>query len=268
MPIAVNADSIRVEEPDRYSYEDKSVMQLEVRGKYGRYLRFKGRSPVFYDATPPSAPSCTRNWNSTRVNCTAGYPGSPARYRSKNWTYRLDCQDKTFDRDNEDDWEYVDEDPVAKTVANKYCPIINTLKKSGHGYLWDKKADPLYNKGINAGDDKKAIFYYTQAIEINPNYIYALNNRALTYEKIGEQELACKDWEKIYKLEPSYENIDWSSFACSFAPSSSTTIITAISLGSIILLMISFISYLFMRIGAIYIFPIVLLMLYITFLIL
>ena len=49
--------------------------------------------------------------------------------------YQLDCDDMTFDRKGDFSgfsnkvWLNVDDNPTAKAVADRYCPIIETLNQ-------------------------------------------------------------------------------------------------------------------------------------------
>ena len=54
----------------------------------------------------------------------------------------------------------------------------------------------------------EALEYYSKAIIIKPNYILAINMRALTYEKLNDLEKALKDYNQIKLLEPSGKYID------------------------------------------------------------
>ncbi len=51
LPNAVNAETIRVPTPVRFSYESNTVKQVKIRGGYGRYLTFTGRTDNEYEET-------------------------------------------------------------------------------------------------------------------------------------------------------------------------------------------------------------------------
>jgi len=59
------------------------------------------------------------------------------------------------------------------------------------------------NRGIAYADMEnytQAIKDFTRAIEINPNYADAYNNRGLAYFILGYKNNACEDWQKAYSL--------------------------------------------------------------------
>ena len=147
----IKAETVIVPEPPKYSYESWSVLQLKVRGEYGRYLSFIGTSPNeykgtsgYYDPGSPGSISCSSfGTYTTTTSCrNIGYrapsyvPGSPSGIQKGKFRYELDCQDRTFDRKGDisagafkKGWMPVSSDPVAKAVAQKYCPIIDSLYK-------------------------------------------------------------------------------------------------------------------------------------------
>ena len=66
-------------------------------------------------------------------------------------------------------------------------------------------ADNYYNSGVakdERGDLKGAIADYSKAIEINPHYFIAYNNRGNSYQHIGRHDLAIADYNKTIELEP------------------------------------------------------------------
>lgn len=54
-------------------------------------------------------------------------------------------------------------------------------------------------------DNKKALEYFSKAIEINPDYTEAYFARGYTYSKMNEKGNAKSDYEKCLKLKPNYE---------------------------------------------------------------
>ena len=46
-----NNQEIEVKAPPEHSFEQDSVLQLKIRGRYGRYITFKGRTKVSYKGT-------------------------------------------------------------------------------------------------------------------------------------------------------------------------------------------------------------------------
>jgi len=49
-----------------------------------------------------------------------------------------------------------------------------------------------------------ALNCFKRAIELDPNYISALNNKGICYEKIGNYEDAIKCYNKSIELNPNY----------------------------------------------------------------
>tara|TARA_B100000579_G_scaffold417899_1_gene414905 strand:- start:4697 stop:5518 length:822 start_codon:yes stop_codon:yes gene_type:complete len=144
-----------------YSIAVNSVKQEKIRGSYGRYLLFYGRTTNRYSGeTIPAKPGF--------IDCDWGGSGSSyinKDYGSGSWSsdgycygeegtpervipggidrgyykYSLDCFDKTFDRkgDREDHsgtfkkgWMKIGNDPTAILASYLYCPVINTLPKN------------------------------------------------------------------------------------------------------------------------------------------
>ncbi len=54
-------------------------------------------------------------------------------------------------------------------------------------------------------DPKKALNYFTKAIEINPNYLEAYFARGYTYSKLKDKESAKADYTMCLKLQPNYD---------------------------------------------------------------
>ena len=147
-PKPVEAGTVNVRRPSQYSYEDSTVRQLKIRGKYGRYITFVGRStnswhgtPGYYNPGSEGSVSCYSYGYSTTCN-RVGYvapsytPGTRGGSSNRHYRYDLDCKDGTFDRKGDHaqgirkkGWMSVLEDPTALAVARKYCPIISSLPK-------------------------------------------------------------------------------------------------------------------------------------------
>ncbi len=54
------------------------------------------------------------------------------------------------------------------------------------------------------GDYQGAIADYNRAIEIDPNYVAAYNNRGLAYDDLEEYQRAIADYNRAIKLDPNY----------------------------------------------------------------
>lgn len=145
-PSVALGETVNVPAPAPYSYESSSVRQLKVRGSYGRYITFIGRTSNswqgtdgYYNPGNPGYVSCTGygGWTTCR---RIGYvppsytPGTSGGAENRYFRYDLDCVDGTFDRKGDRlqgirmrGWLSVTEDPVALMVARRYCPSIHSL---------------------------------------------------------------------------------------------------------------------------------------------
>ncbi len=159
------AEEVVVPEPNPYFYEDTSIMQLKVRGKYGRYITFVGKTKNkvsgtagSYSAGSPGTVNCSDFGGYTSCT-TTGYvapsytPGRPGGVQNRRYIYELDCVDRTFNRQGDrasaggglKGWMRVDEDPVANAVAKKYCDKISLLpKKEEHS--WKRSIEESTNE--------------------------------------------------------------------------------------------------------------------------
>jgi tetratricopeptide (TPR) repeat protein len=68
------------------------------------------------------------------------------------------------------------------------------------------EAEKWFNKGYDEKNTEKKIEYYTQAIELNPDYDSAYNNRGVAYKKLKEYEKAIADYSKAIELKPDYDS--------------------------------------------------------------
>tara|TARA_B100001964_G_C14156180_1_gene564401 strand:+ start:446 stop:1204 length:759 start_codon:yes stop_codon:yes gene_type:complete len=145
-----SSPTVPVKGLDTNSYEKTSVLQLKIRGTYGRYLTFIGRTSNSYAGTSgyynpgsPGTVSCNTYGSYTTCN-RSGYvapsytPSKPGGVQHRRYRYELDCLDRTFNREGDmatagglmRGWMSVNDDPTALAVESKYCPIINTLPKA------------------------------------------------------------------------------------------------------------------------------------------
>lgn len=124
---------------DPFWYEEKSVKQLKVKGEYGRYLVFNGRT-IFnaYDYGMSSGIFTGNAWSGSNQVNASGYGSGftvSSNSRAGAFTYHLDCKDGTADRlgdaayaqEDTAGWFPVIKDPTAQSVYAKYCPLITTL---------------------------------------------------------------------------------------------------------------------------------------------
>ena len=141
LPNAVSAETIVVPTPARFSYESDTVKQLKIRGDYGRYLTFRGRTDNEYEGTAGYHDSEGQSYTECEDdNCTTFWEppvyieGEESGIENKTFVYELDCRDKTFNRIGDrtgtgmkKGWMETLEDPVAMAVEKKYCPVIDSL---------------------------------------------------------------------------------------------------------------------------------------------
>ena len=76
-----------------------------------------------------------------------------------------------------------------------------SLKRSAEAYFQEG------NEAYQRGDLEKAIQLYDNAIEINPDYVYAYNNRGIAKFRLGDRDGAIADYSKAIKIKPYYANI-------------------------------------------------------------
>ena len=141
LPNAVSAETVVVPTPARFSYESDTVKQLKIRGDYGRYLTFRGRTDNEYEGTDGYYESEGQSYTECEDdNCTTFWEppkyieGEESGIENKTFVYELDCRDKTFNRIGDrtgtgmkKGWMETLEDPVAMAVEKKYCPVIDSL---------------------------------------------------------------------------------------------------------------------------------------------
>jgi hypothetical protein len=128
---------------DPFWYDEGSVKQMRVRGEYGRYLTFNGRT-VFnaYDYGWSGGSVHGNAWSGGKSGSVSGFGsgfsiGGTARTGA--FKYLLDCKEGTADRIGDADyaqedtvgWFAVIKDPTAQAVYSKYCPRISELPQGG-----------------------------------------------------------------------------------------------------------------------------------------
>jgi hypothetical protein len=136
LPLPTLAETVSVPEPPRYSYESASVRQLRVRGEFGRYITFIGRTINEWSGSSgsPGTVNCTTTNGYTNCQRTGYVAPSPGGSEIRSFVYELDCVDRTFDRKGDKatsgvnhGWMSIDKDPTAQAVADRYCSSINSL---------------------------------------------------------------------------------------------------------------------------------------------
>jgi tetratricopeptide (TPR) repeat protein len=118
--------------------------------------------------------------------------------------------------EEEEENEFSDNDTIKKTMDSviqqlgSYCPKIRKFVLSNREAQFyrnsaSEAANDLYDKGYNAykaGDYKNAEKYYKQSLKADPEFIYALDDLALTYRKTGEYKDAVRYYDKSLEIYP------------------------------------------------------------------
>ena len=86
-------------------------------------------------------------------------------------------------------------------IAKAEKPNLSQYNKAINGL----SATDWFQKGKafeNAGNHKQAIEANTRAIELDPKYAYAFNNRGNTYGNLGDYKQAIRDYDRAIELNP------------------------------------------------------------------
>lgn len=67
-----------------------------------------------------------------------------------------------------------------------------------------KAAIEWYNKGIHENDLNKKIEYYSKAINIDPNFTLAYNNRGVVYKNLKRYDEAIADYNRAINTKPNF----------------------------------------------------------------
>ena len=102
-------------------------------------------------------------------------------------------------------------DISTKTVYNDLLGFIEkrSVHKSAYtefykGLTCQNRADSTKNPAEKQRGYNKAIGYYTEAIDLNPEYAVAYNNRGATYYRKGEFDTAIQDYNTTIDLNPEF----------------------------------------------------------------
>ncbi|ABM78928.1 tetratricopeptide repeat protein [Prochlorococcus marinus] len=231
--IESNENEVEVSAPSTYNYEKDSVRQLKIRGKYGRYLTFIGRTPNTYSGTSGSySPgsggtlNCSTYGSSTyaTTNCyRTGYvapsytPARPGGTQHQRFRYELDCQDQTYNIKGDlksaggfkKGWMHVSNDPVASAVARKYCPVIDTLAVAGYvnkgdvfesgSILWKDRWGPEPKASIS--EEKYYLFktyvknkQYKEALKLSNKLVIDFPDDPRSWTHLGVAYFILKDY--------------------------------------------------------------------------
>ena len=75
------------------------------------------------------------------------------------------------------------------------------------GWSQPQAARDAFYKGIiegKSGVPNKAIEYFGEAIRIDPKFVLAYYNRALTLQQVGDERRAIRDYSEVIRLEPRF----------------------------------------------------------------
>ena len=87
-----------------------------------------------------------------------------------------------------------------KDVKSLSNLLLDDTRRRAESEKWFNRA---YDEG-QKGNRETAIEYYTRAIELNPEYVDAYNNRGNAYDDIKEYEKAISDYNRAIELNPEY----------------------------------------------------------------
>ena len=96
--------------------------------------------------------------------------------------------------------ESFDDYKGGKDVKSLSDLLLDDTRRRAEAEKWFNRA---YDEG-QKGNRETAIEYYTRAIELNPEYADAYNNRGIAYKNIKEYEKAIRDYNKAIELNPEY----------------------------------------------------------------
>jgi tetratricopeptide (TPR) repeat protein len=75
------------------------------------------------------------------------------------------------------------------------------------GWAQPQAARDAFYKGIiegKSGAPQKAIDYFGEAIRIDPKFVLAYYNRAITLQQVGDEQRAVRDYSEAIRLEPRF----------------------------------------------------------------
>lgn len=108
----------------------------------------------------------------------------------------------------------------SKKRADEALAELAKLKKELETFKGDKQKQADYNSAASvlsakdwfekgkalsqSGDKYGAVNAYSKAIELDPKYTFAYNNRGFTYDKLGDNKRAIADFDRAIELDPTY----------------------------------------------------------------
>lgn len=132
-------------------------------------------------------------------------------------SHRIIAQKSVFVRPNKG---FVEPDGVVEIPRDLKQPILDYLREA-HGIFTETVYNDLHGfirhqgihrsayteffKGVTADDERnysQAIEHYSRAIELNPQFFPAYNNRGAGYFRIGDYKSAIRDYNSALELSP------------------------------------------------------------------
>lgn len=128
-------------------------------------------------------------------------------YHQKINTLTPALQDETTDRYSKSELSKVEFKGDSLLEINLKCQkkdfksAFETVDKVFYRYqkipaYWNQ----IGNCHLDAGSFRKALLFYNKALEINPDYVPALNNIGVMYSRLGQDQKALVAFEKSHKL--------------------------------------------------------------------
>jgi len=87
-------------------------------------------------------------------------------------------------------------------LVNEYRDILEKLGFTGIGTGDIRRARSLYSQAIGQVNLERRLNYLTQALDVYPSYVDALNKRAQVYDELKKFDDAKKDYDKALSIAP------------------------------------------------------------------
>ena len=95
---------------------------------------------------------------------------------------------------------------LAKKELNEFEKMLQ--KTSGQTLTEYLHTSELFDEAfacLTSGEHQKAIAFFQQVLELNPDHVQSYGNIALAYSALGEQKIALQYLDKALSLDPTYE---------------------------------------------------------------
>jgi len=95
---------------------------------------------------------------------------------------------------------------IARELDKEFKKQMGQLPDSGENpdHEFGLSSSDWFDKGYFTEDNNLKIIFYTKAIELNPDYIAAFNNRGNAYQKLGKNKEAISDYNQTIYLQPDF----------------------------------------------------------------